>query len=191
MYYKNKKYSEPKYTKRAKLLLLVGVIVLLVGIAGVSYALFHDSNKAPEVTASSDTKGEVSNGSKTASGSTDTTTTLPEDNKSSTGGSSSTPTNLIIPSGVFVSNHFPQQGGTTALQSNCTTSPGATCQISFTKDGVVKSLPAQTTDKGGATYWNWDYKDLGLTTGAWHVEAKANYGSQTQTATDGLDVTIP
>lgn len=99
-------------------------------------------------------------------------------------------TKLKEPSGPFVSNHNPNLDGNprpAALNSVCNTTSGASCQIIFTKGSVTKSLPAQTTDKGGATYWNgWKPQDIGLTEGEWKITAKATLGSQATTADDAI-----
>ena len=55
---------------------------------------------------------------------------------------------------------------------------------------MVKSLPAQTTDAGGATYWNWKLQDYGLTAGTWKITAIAKLNGQTQTATDATNLEI-
>lgn len=100
---------------------------------------------------------------------------------------------LIAPSGTFVSNHNPNLDGDPApnlIQSVCVTTPGATCTITFTKDGTTKSLPEQTTDSEGATYWDWKVQSIGLTTGEWRIKAVAKLGSQTKTAQDSLNLKV-
>src|SRR5690606_17218727 len=117
---------------------------------------------------------------------------------SGSGGSSGPKTmaasaNLITPFGNFVSNHRPNLSGSPApntLSSVCNTTPGASCTISFTKDGTTKSLPAQTADANGATYWNWKLQDIGLTTGTWKVQANASLNGQTKSASDALDLVV-
>lgn len=102
-------------------------------------------------------------------------------------------TPLTAPTGTFVSNHRPNLSGSPApnqVQSTCTTTPGATCQIIFTNGAQTKSLPAQTTDKGGSSYWSWTLQDIGLTEGSWEVTAKAVLGSQTKTTVDSLKMEV-
>lgn len=95
---------------------------------------------------------------------------------------------LVPPTGTFVSNHTPNLSGAPApnsMHSDCTTTPGATCQISFTRtDGKVKTLPTQTTDSAGAAYWSWTLQEVGLDAGSWTVEAKATLNNKAETAKD-------
>lgn len=100
---------------------------------------------------------------------------------------------LVQPSGGFVSNHHPNLSDLPApnsIVSVCNTTPGATCQVFFTKDGVQKSLPAQVTDSGGSTYWSWTLQNIGLTTGSWQVKATATLGYQTQSASDVMELVV-
>lgn len=120
-------------------------------------------------------------------------TTEPGDNKSNTG--SNITTTLLTPSAdSLVSNHHPNLSGSPApntLSSVCTTSPGASCTITFTKDGVTKSLPAQTTDRGGSTYWNnWSLQGIGLTQGSWHIQAVATLNGQTKNISDSMNLEV-
>lgn len=103
--------------------------------------------------------------------------------------------NLLAPEGNFVSNHYPNLSGSPApnkMQSSCTTTPGATCQITFTStaDGTVRSLPAQTTDPSGTAMWNWNLQDISLTQGTWKVQAVATLDGQTKTADDALNLEV-
>lgn len=100
---------------------------------------------------------------------------------------------LRKPSGTFVSNHEPNLSGKPApnlIESVCVTTPSATCVITFTKDGVTKSLPEQTADAEGATYWTWKLQDHGLTEGDWQVQAQATLGDQEESATDPIKLKV-
>ena len=100
---------------------------------------------------------------------------------------------LVTPSGDFVSNHEPNLDGTPApntLESVCVTTPGASCSVSFEQNGIIKTLPAQTTDAEGAAYWNWKLRDYGLTTGEWNITATATLGDQTKIGKDSLKLTV-
>lgn len=98
---------------------------------------------------------------------------------------------LTAPYGAFVSNHKPGQNGTGETeQSECITTPGATCSIKFTQNGTVRTLSAQTTDATGATFWTWDINNAGLTKGNWVVTATATIGSQSKTTTDQLKLEV-
>ncbi|HSX07914.1 MAG TPA: hypothetical protein VLG11_03380 [Candidatus Saccharimonadales bacterium] len=173
-------------------------VVLLGGVlefTGVTH-LFHKKYAATHtVTAGQATKGEPAGGAitsgSTSSGTTpgssgDTNSTEPGDNKGSVS-SGSPGAAPETPSGNFVSNHHPNLSGSPAPsleQSVCSTTTGATCQITFTKDGVTKSLDSTSTDRGGAAYWTWDVKSLGLAAGSWKVTAIATLNGQTATASD-------
>lgn len=97
---------------------------------------------------------------------------------------------LQAPSGTFVSNHRPSLSGANGVPSSelsiCTTTAGANCYLKFTKDGVVKTLPVQTTDGSGSTSWRWDVSTAGFTVGTWQVTAIATLGNQTKSTPDGF-----
>ncbi len=97
------------------------------------------------------------------------------------------------PIGAFVSNHKPNLGGTptpNSIVSSCTTTPGAWCKISFSKAGVVKSLPSQQTDSNGNTTWNWTLQNLGLSEGSWKITATAINGSLSSSSSDAMDMAV-
>jgi len=196
--------GRPKKSRKGKKILLIAAIVI-VALGGTVAALeltntthlFHAAKPVANQTADSETKGETSqssNASQSQTNSTPSSQPSSSDNKSPTGDGGASDATLVAPSGDFVSNHHPNLGGSPApnqITSVCNTTPGASCQIIFTKDGVTKSLAAQTTDKGGATYWNnWKLQDIGLTTGSWHIQAKATLGSQTKTADDAMNLEV-
>jgi len=96
---------------------------------------------------------------------------------------------LLVPNGNFVSAH--QVSASTPLTSVCNTTPGATCQIIFIQNGIQKSLPSQTVDAGGSTYWNtWSPQSLGMTSGTWTVKAIALLNGQKKTAQDAMNLEI-
>lgn len=100
---------------------------------------------------------------------------------------------LGVPTGTFVSNHQPSLSGSPSSkqeQSTCNTSPGATCDIEFSKNGITKALGAKTADSSGAVYWTWNIQDSGLTAGPWKITAKASLNGQTKTAEDSLELNI-
>lgn len=165
-------------------LLVIGLIIAVLEVTNTAH-IFHKEKK-PSVeenipTAAQQTKGEP--------GSSSTTSQQATSDKAS----ASVATTLITPYGNFVSNHRPNLSGKPApngMQSGCTTTVGATCQIIFTKGDVTKSLPAKVTDSSGATYWSWTLQQIGLSTGSWKVQAKASMGNQTQTAADALNLEV-
>ncbi len=175
---------------------LLTVIVVGVGtVAALELTdtthFFHDEKTTPVAAGSAfNTKGEP----KKQSGSDDDD---PQGNGSSS--TSANPkvvaasANLITPFGNFVSNHRPNLSGSPApssLSSVCNTTPGASCTITFTKSGTNKSLPAQTADANGATYWNWSLQDIGLMSGTWKIQANASLDGQTKSASDALDLVV-
>lgn len=76
------------------------------------------------------------------------------------------------------------------MQSICNSTAGAACQITFTKDGVTKSLDTAQTDNGGSVYWTWKLQDLGLTPGAWHIQATATLNGKSARADDPLTLDV-
>ena len=179
--------------------IIIGLLAVLV-LAGVVATLeltntthwFHKNTfvtapNKPNRTLNADTKGDT--GTSNTSGSTSSGAST-SNSQPATKDNTSEPTvggTLKAPTGNFVSNHHPNLSGKPApneIQSVCVTTAGASCQIVFTKDGVTESLPAQTTDRGGAAYWTWKLQDINLTVGSWKIQAKATLGSQTQTADD-------
>ncbi|HSW98361.1 MAG TPA: hypothetical protein VLF71_00835 [Candidatus Saccharimonadales bacterium] len=193
MNYQQRQQSKKRPAK-ARWPIVVGVAAALL-LGGGIWAMTHH-HKAVETgtpvnntTASPNTKGEPAagipapqEGGDKSGGSTGATSPAP--------GSTAT---LTAPQGNFVSNHHPNLGGTPAPnseQSVCNTTPGAICEIIFTKDGVTKSLQPQTADSGGAAYWSWKLQDVGLTAGSWHVSAQSTLGSQNKTADDAITLEV-
>ena len=194
------KIARTPHTLSKRLLVLVGVVILLGAIFAVLELthvthFFHKTKvyvRTPTTGGSSVgiQKGEPQQSNSTSPSNTESE---PGDNKSNTG--SSVTTTLLAPSAdSLVSNHHPNLSGSPApntLSSVCTTSPGASCTITFTKDGVTKSLPAQTTDRAGSTYWNnWSLQAVGLTEGSWHIQAVATLNGQTKSVADAMNLEV-
>lgn len=110
------------------------------------------------------------------------TPNTPTNNKQPDPAVASTNGTLLAPWGTFF-NNTPVKTSE-QMGSTCNTTTGAACQIIFTNEGSTKTLPAQSTDAGGAVYWSWKPSDIGLTPGIWHVSAKATLGSQTKTTSN-------
>jgi hypothetical protein len=184
---------KPGRHPRKRVLLWIVLALAAAGIAGLILEMtgvtdFHNPRRSKQYvttpanedrTINENTKGETAD-KEQGQPSSDTT----EDKKPDV--DQNTP--LTEPTGSFVSNHRPKASD--LLQSTCNATPGATCQIIFTNGSTVKSLPAQQTDKGGATYWSWTPQDINITEGSWEVTAKAVLGSQTKTATDSLKLEV-
>ncbi|HKR82361.1 MAG TPA: hypothetical protein VJR27_05195 [Candidatus Saccharimonadales bacterium] len=206
MIYKNRKYgpAAPKKSKRKWWVAATAiVIVLLLGAAGAYWKLAH-THKKTAVSASSDTKGEASSSvaKPNTSGTSGSSSSNTSGSTSGSGGTSSTSSNgkqeqtqpasgtaLQQPQGNFVSSHVNVPANATE-QSVCTTTPGATCVITFTSNGTTKSLPSQATDRGGSAYWTWTPQSIGLTTGIWTVTASATLNGQTQSTTDATPLKV-
>lgn len=182
---------------------LVGALLLVVALLAMGMLeafnvthVFHSSNaRAVTTTASPATKGikpaDNSKDKQPATGSTPSTGTQSQGQPNSPDGpvkqnATSNNTNLAAPSGTFA-NIYKDVSLSENMQSTCNTTPGATCQIIFTRGSLTKSLPLKSVDNGGAAYWSWKPNDsnVGLSVGTWHITARATLGSQTQTTDNG------
>lgn len=98
---------------------------------------------------------------------------------------------LAKPFGTFVSNHKPGQNGSNLLiLSQCVTSPGASCQIEFKKDDVVRKLSDKKVDATGTATWNWKVDEADLSKGSWAISAIARKNGQTRITTDVISLEI-
>ncbi len=189
--------NKPPVTRR-KWPLIVVTVVVIASAALSGYKLWSKDSSTPKVekthsTANSETKGEPKEPATDTSDSEDSQSSTPPADSGSQKPVQEGPsgqTELITPSGNFVSNHHPSLNNSPSLQSVCVTTPGATCHITFTKDGVVKALSTETADRGGAVYWTWKLQDIGITAGSWRVTAEATWGSQTKSASDTLSLEV-
>jgi len=189
------KHRQPKSTLFLEAVAIVIVIAILFALYYTNHLpLLHRAKTfTPAVSGSSETKGEPSaTAPSTQLSNNQPSSSRPGQNK---GGNAHAPTNLIVPTGTFVSNHRPNlnnnPAGSDYLNSSCTTTPGATCQISFTMGSVTKFLPAETTDASGSSYWNnWRPQDYGITAGTWTIQAIASLNSATKTANDALNLEV-
>jgi hypothetical protein len=132
-------------------------------------------------------------GKKSSGGGSAPVYTAPVGEKAAASDSPTSEATLITPYGTFVSNHKPSLSGNSAPSSEvsvCITTPGASCTIVFTKEGVTKQLEAKTADSSGSVYWEWDVKEAGFIEGKWTIEAKASSAGQNKTATDDLGLEV-
>jgi cytoskeletal protein RodZ len=176
---KSKKHSHKAYA------LLALIVVLVVGFFLIKH--FTSNKQSTPRSENQYTKGTQSTNEGTK-GSSPTTPVI-----STTNPSSSSTATLTAPSGNFVSDHHPNLSGSPApnsMTSVCNTTPGASCQITFTNGSVQKSLASQVTDGGGSTYWSWTLQNVGLTAGSWQVKAITTLGSQTQSTTDTMALVV-
>ncbi len=171
--------------------LLVIIVSCLVVVISVSAWVWHQKTKPhDDPTRTTSQKGEPVVEDKTEGSSV-----IPaaENNEKSEGTTPSSDTTLEEPTGSFVSNHHPNLGGSPApnnIQSSCTTTPGAKCTITLTKNGTTKSLGEKTTNDDGSAYWDWKLQDVGITEGSWQVTATANLNGQTKSATDPIALEV-
>jgi hypothetical protein len=165
-------------------ILVVAVALFVLEITNTTH-FFHTSHIPEGKTISEYNKGEPATDGDTNNGDPGPTTST-----SNSKDSDSIPetASLIAPTGNFVSSHFPSISSNET--STCNTTPGAKCTITFSKGSVTKSLPTQTIDAGGATYWSWTPASAGLTTGTWKVQAVATLGAQILTADDALSLQV-
>jgi len=183
--YRRKTVKRPRSRKPVIGLVVVGV--LLLATAGA--LLFRHYHKSQD-----STTGQTSSSTKTTKESTTNAGVLGKQETSNTPNSvpaktpetGSASSSLKAPFGTFVSNHRPSLKGewrSNEENSVCNTSPGATCEITFTKDGVTKSLGQKTVDANGAAYWNsWTIQDINLSEGTWTITAiAANNGKTART----------
>jgi len=195
----------PTPKKNRRLWFIVGIVIALalvifaiLEITNTTHFILHRNTgletvpNTPHRTANQNTKGEPANSSSTPLPNSTSNTPAQQDDKEKSG-QPQADAELLVPTGNFVSNHHPNLSGHPApnqIQSVCVTTPGATCTIVFTKNGVSKQLPDQVTDRGGAAYWTWKLQDIDLTTGTWQVTAKATLGSRTETASDATALEV-
>lgn len=179
--------TKTKYKSRKVTLI---ILALILSLAVIIYAVIEFNKSPVTTTASTYTKGN--------SPITDQTGTTVAINKSD---NNNIPTSiisnnsqpLIAPFGDFISNHHPNLSGKPApntVTSVCSTTPGATCYITFTKGNIIRSLSKQTTDSGGGAYWTYTLQSAGLTIGSWQVKAIASLNGQTKTASDAMELTV-
>jgi len=169
--------------KILSLILLVVIVVAALELTNTTHLFHKGISSSPIIPVHTQSYGVKSSSQKGESSS-------PSANQSN--GSSSSPSssqaNITSPYGSFVSNHSPQISSASLSQENsvCNTSPSTPCYISFSKDGVTKSLPSQTTDSNGTTSWSWDVKSAGLTPGNWTITVFAGSGSDIKTKQDSI-----
>jgi len=209
--YTQTKRTNKKSTRPGKNRAWLVLTVLILGTALVVAALeltnrtyiFHarkavsgviPSRPTPQPTNTSKSTDKSSSAENTVDSSGPTGS--PESPKEGDAADPTTPTGAppLTPYGNFISNHSPNLDGNPApssVQSVCNTTAGALCSIALTNsDGVVKTLASQKTDVNGATYWNWDVKQAGLTVGNWKVKVTASLNGQTTSASDAQDLVV-
>jgi flagellar basal body-associated protein FliL len=193
---------QPKKSSKKKRFIIIGIIVLVVAAAVMAALeltntthIFHKKRVSPH-TSSQYTKGEVPSSSSNNSSSNNAAKADDRegDTFTNTKGQSDTPpaaqTTLTPITGNFASAHHISLATNPPLQSSCSTTPKATCQITFTNGSKTVQLKQQTTDDGGGAYWTWKPQDIGLTTGSWKIQAKAELNGKTITADDAMNLEV-
>jgi hypothetical protein len=182
---KNSFYRHPAFIVASALV----VIFVLLELTNTTHIL-HKNGSQPEKSTNNGQSTNQGDGSatKTPQGTTTQTdaTTLSNDTKQTKAQASI----LIEPTGNFVSAHknVPKSA---SLSSVCNTTSGAECKIVFTNGSTSKSLDSQTTDSNGSSFWNsWSPESIGLTSGAWQVQAMATLNGQSKTSTDAMKLEI-
>lgn len=173
-------------------ILLIATVLAVLELTNTTH-LFHDAPKAEsgKIPVKEVSKTASSKSSKTKAASTPSSATPDSTVKNNSGGGGASGAALQAPFGSFVSSHSPSLGSASGEESVCITTPGATCTITFTNsDGVVKTLPAQTTNSNGNATWDWDVKTAGFTEGSWTIKVTATLNGQTQSVTDKLPLKV-
>jgi hypothetical protein len=172
---------------RAGALAVLG-LTLAVGACG--------SSGKDDATSTTSTTVSVPGSSTTTSGGTAAPTTEPVPDTAPTTSVSDTTvptTPPDTPTGLFLNTHTLSLSGGAVPgdgQSVCKTTPGATCNIRFTKDGQTKELGAKVADSSGNVEWSWTPAEVGLTAGQWQVEIIAARGDYTAVAEDPLGLQV-
>lgn len=203
---RHKKFQAGKQKSSRRRLLwclpaLVGlglVVMLVLELTNTTY-IFHKRpayvtipSKATNTTAAA-TPNSSSSKSTTTTSTSSASTPAPASVDKTYSQPTASPTTLVLGTAqTFVSNHKPgQDGASTAEQSACNTTPGATCYIQFTQGDLTRSLETKTADNNGTVIWNWDTKGANFSSGSWQITAVAALGGQTKSAHDQLALEIP
>ncbi len=177
---KNKKY------------LIIGSIALTASISGVSIWYLYQNSPAAQY-GSEATTPTTNVPISTKNDNPGSTITEKSNNESSPGPGLPSDITPSQPTGTFVSNHRPNLDGEPApnrVSSTCTTTPGATCTIRFTKGSIVKSLPALKTNSDGNINWDWTLQEIGLDIGEWQITAVASNETKEVIAADALPLVV-
>jgi cytoskeletal protein RodZ len=205
MYYRNHKSkikSMKKKLHRKNLMIRGGVVafaVLLVAAVSVWWWHGHNKNTPSQASVKTSTYTQTPNKSNSSSSgkqpAPDAVIPNPTPNPTPNvpgGTTNSTPGTLAAPTGTLVSNHSPSLSDANRNQevSVCNTTPGASCEITFTLNGVTKSLGVKTADDKGTASWDWTPQSVGLTVGSWQIQAIATWHGQTMTGKDSIKLSV-
>lgn len=165
-------------------LVAVLLVLLILELTNTTHLLHKEGAVSGPIPVSSSSSSE--NQTQSSPDKTNTTgqATSSNPNPEKTASPPSSGTDLQTPSGSLVSNHQPSLKDLPAEESLCTSTPGATCKIEFTKDGVTKTLQAMKIGSSGVVIWNWDIKTAGFEEGSWKITAIATLNGSSKTTTD-------
>lgn len=182
---------------------IFAVIIIALGGLGIyklvlkahSVKSFSGSNNSTKIYSqksqtTNNGSGQTSQNSSSGGTNLQSKSSTQSNSQSTTGTSTTAPAS---PFGNFVSNYSPNLSGSPSpnlIQSTCNTTPGASCVISFSMNGVTKSLSPETTDSNGAASWTWHLQDLGLTVGYWNITATATLNGQSISTGDTLKLDV-
>lgn len=174
---------------RKKVWVIVLVVIVIGAVAIFAYLKFGHNNKSTVANPDTTQESKINNKQQDVALTQNNNKQLTE-NSNSNESSSQT---VKAPSGTFVSNHRPNLDGDPApssINSVCSTSVGAKCEIRFSKDGVVKSLESKVVGSDGFVSWDWTVQDLSLTVGTWQIEAFAQLGESSTSTKDQIPLEV-
>ena len=184
---KANRLSRSKLNWKILLVLLVVALLILTILEVTNKTHFVGKEKAPNVIPSSNNKKEQKLAS-TKNESTSPGLVIKNNNESEKLPAASS-SNLLEPSGSFVSNHKPGKGDSpTQEQSVCNSTPGASCyiQLANTESGEITKLTPQTIGSDGSTFWSWNAASL--TKGSWKITAVVTLAGSSKSASDSLNL---
>lgn len=174
-----------KNSTKKRLIIFVAVAMFI--LAAGTFFFVRRSNNSGVTTTPSTTQEEdqaaVEQGESQKNTGSVTTRENDKQNNAAAGSGS-----VAIPEGNFVSSH--RANMTSTIESVCTTTSGASCDISFTKDGVTKTLGRKDVNNAGAASWIWTPASIGLTPGSWAITATAQLGGAQAPSKDPINLEV-
>ena len=167
-------------------------LVLIGGFLIVGGYFLYNSIKAPTPTTSipsTSQEDDIKSVEKGVSAKDSSSATSSSTNDKQGDTTTSTQTSVNTPTGNFVSSHM-INSSTGSLESICTTSLGATCEITFRKGDTMLTLGKKEVDNNGTATWIWTPGSIALTSGSWEITATATIGDKTSTAIDPLKLDV-
>lgn len=173
-------------TRRKKLLFVASIVVLLAIGAFVFYKMTIET---PSVTSTPSTSQEQDQQAAQQGESQKNPASVQSNSQSDKQASGTTSSGApASPQGNFVSSH--RVGLSDSIESICATSSGASCQITFTRNGVVKSLDSNVVSSNGSVSWVWTPDSIGLSSGSWEIKAVASQNNLQTEAKDPRNLEV-